>query len=138
MYQSIFSNSKYSNKVSEAKKVIDPAFYDIITKSTLYKQEKEYSSKLSANFAKLIDNRRDSEEQISKIVLLYAVIEQNLKLLFQVDKKRDYRVGFIFFSDMLYLLKGARQKEIPVYVQLGDLCHEEWPYQKLAVDFYSY
>ena len=67
---------------------------------------------------------------------MYALIEHNLNMLSEKSKKMDYRVGFIFFSDMLYVLKGAKQKEIPVYVQRGELCHEEWPYQKEALDFY--
>ena len=39
---------------------------------------------------------------------------------------------------MLYVLKGAKQKQIPVYVQQGELCHEEWPYLKEPVHFYDY
>ena len=31
-------------------------------------------------------------------------------MLSEKSKKMDYRVGFIFFSDMLYVLKGAKQK----------------------------
>ena len=50
------------------------------------------------------------------------MIEYNLKHMKPEDKNFT-RVGFVFFSDMLYVLKGARQKEIPVYVQQGDLCH---------------
>ena len=65
---------------------------------------------------------------MSKIVLLYAVIEHNLKILTEKFNKIDYRVGFVFFSDMIYVLKGSKQKEIPVYVQQGELCHQEWPY----------
>jgi hypothetical protein len=72
------------------------------------------------------------------LVLLYAVIEHNLKLLSKKEKKNNSRVGFIFFSDMLYVLKGAKQKEIPVYVQEGELCHEEWSYKKQPIDFFNY
>jgi len=39
---------------------------------------------------------------------------------------------------MIYILKGAKQKEIPVYVQAGELCHEEWPYKKYPLDFFEY
>ena len=31
---------------------------------------------------------------------------------------------------MIYVLKGVKQKEIPVYVQEGEVCHDEWPYKK--------
>jgi hypothetical protein len=86
----------------------------------------------------LVKNIKYSEEEISKIVLLYAVIEHNLKQLSEKAKKMECRVGFIFFSDMIYVLKGAKQKEIPVYVQQGELCHEEWPYRKYPIDFYAY
>jgi len=51
------------------------------------------------------------------------MIEYNLNHLIKKDKKVDARVGFIFFSDMIYILKAAKQKEIPVYVQDGELCH---------------
>ena len=47
------------------------------------------------------------------------MIEHNLRLLAERPQKIDYRVGFIFVSDMIYVLKGAKQKEIPVYVQRG-------------------
>ncbi len=38
------------------------------------------------------------------------MIEHNLRNLIERPQKLDYRVGFIFFSDMIYVLKGAKQK----------------------------
>lgn len=38
------------------------------------------------------------------------MIEFNLKNLVQKESIKDSRVGFIFFSDMIYVLKGAKQK----------------------------
>lgn len=58
------------------------------------------------------------------------MIEYNLKNLVKKDMIKDSRIGFIFFSEMIYVLKGVKQKEIPVYVQEGELCHDEWPYKK--------
>lgn len=66
------------------------------------------------------------------------MVEYNLKLLAKKAQKNQCRVGFIFFSDMIYVLKGAKQKEIPVYVHQEELCHEEWPFQKKRVDFENY
>ena len=113
MYQSIFYNMKYGsnpNIISQAKKSLSTAILEIIVNSTLYKQEREAMSKLQSNYTNLVKNVKYSEEEISKIVLLYAVIEHSLKLIMKKAEKIDYRVGFIFFSDMIYVLKGAKQK----------------------------
>ena len=55
-------------------------------------------------------NVKYSEEEISKLTFLYAMIEYNLKNLVKKESIKDSRVGFIFFSDMIYVLKGAKQK----------------------------
>ncbi len=80
--------------------------------------------KIEARYNYVVKGAKYSQQEISKIVFLYAMIEHNLKVLVKKQKKLDFRVGFIFFSDMIYILKGAKQKEIPVYVQAGQLCHE--------------
>ena len=66
--------------------------------------------KLEARYNNVVKGAKYSEQEISKIVFLYAMIEHNLKVLVKKQKKLDFRVGFIFFSDMIYILKGAKQK----------------------------
>lgn len=83
---------------------------DILDESKLYKMEKEMVKKLEAKYSHVVKGAKYSEEEISKIVFLYAMIEHNLKNLVKKEKKLDFRVGFIFFSDMIYILKGAKQK----------------------------
>lgn len=141
MYKSIFYDLKYGSNpqvIAKAKKEINPHFIDMIAQSTLYKQEQAMAAKFENSYTEVIKKEKYCEEEVSKIVLLYAVIEHNLKLLAKKAQNNQCRVGFIFFSDMIYVLKGAKQKEIPVYVKNGNLCHEEWPYKKKPVDMFSY
>lgn len=79
---------------------------------------------MEQSFTNVVKSTKYSEEEISKLTFLYAMIEYNLKNLVKKESIKDCRVGFIFFSDMIYVLKGAKQKEIPVYLQDGELCHE--------------
>lgn len=65
---------------------------------------------MEQSYTTLIKNTKYSEEEISKLTFLYAMIEFNLKNLVKKESIKDSRVGFIFFSDMIYVLKGAKQK----------------------------
>jgi hypothetical protein len=47
-------------------------------------------------------------------------------------------VGFIFFSDSLVVLKGAKQKYIPMYVDSSDFGHEMYPFKKEKINFNNF
>lgn len=81
-----------------------------MNQSKLYEIEKKQIHKLEQSYTTLIKNTKYSEEEISKLTFLYAMIEFNLKNLVKKESIKDSRVGFIFFSDMIYVLKGAKQK----------------------------
>jgi hypothetical protein len=49
------------------------------------------------------------------------MIEYNLKNLNLKNKKNESRVGFIFFNDVLQILKANKQKTIPVYVHESEI-----------------
>ena len=56
------------------------------------------------------------DEYQSKISFFMSIIEGYLR-----DNNKDklleqFRVGFVFFNESIYVLKGAVQKSIPVYV----------------------
>jgi hypothetical protein len=119
MTQSIFSNIKnYDNpkKVTEAKSAIHDKIMKIVQESKIYAKEKSYINSIQEQYTNILNNNKYVEEEISKLTFLYAVLEHNLKKIKTEHNKGDFRVGFIFFNDYLYVLKAAKQKSIPVYV----------------------
>jgi hypothetical protein len=141
MSQSIFAGLRHCSNphvISEAKRGLSMRFNEILAQSKLYQQEKKEITKIEKNYTNLVKNSKYSEEEISKLTFLYAVIEYNLKQRPLRSHSHDARVAFLFFSDTLHILKAAKQKEIPLYVQTGELCHEEWPYRKYPIDFDDY
>lgn len=77
MSQSIFAGLRHCSNphvISEAKRGLSMRFNEILAQSKLYQQERKEITKIEKNYTNLVKSSKYSEEEISKLTFLYAVI----------------------------------------------------------------
>lgn len=52
----------------------------------------------------------------SKIVLFMAIVENYLKKIKMHSQYSEFRVGFVFFNESVFIMKPTKQKTIPTFV----------------------
>jgi hypothetical protein len=74
----------------------------------------------------------------SKISLFMAIIENYLNKLKSLPQYSEFRIGFVFFNEGIYILKPTKQKMIPTFVEKNTKFNKEFPFEKNAADFHNF
>lgn len=76
-------------------------------------------------------------QYFSQISFFMAVIENYLKKLKNQTHASEFRVGFIFFNEFIHILKPAKQRTIPTFVDKIDQnqYNKSFPFEPTFIDF---
>lgn len=64
-----------------------------------------------------------------------AIIQHTLGKMREQFQLGQFRIGFVFFNEAIYIMKAGKQRTIPTFVDKRFNFKKDFPFQKTTVDF---